>query len=149
MRRLKISFFINVIVYAANFKTGIKYREINADIMQNKKCKFIYFFMELKKVGYCYASINQLRLILDNYFNEYQNNHFYIFNVETNKGINYQLIINRKKINFDFNKKVYFSIFGYSAGALAKFQQHTNITALSIREYNDIKGGAPYQVFKK
>jgi outer membrane protein assembly factor BamE (lipoprotein component of BamABCDE complex) len=104
--------------------------------------------MELKKVGYCYASMNDLILKLDNYFNEYQNNHFYIFNVETNKGINYQLIIKRNKINFDFNKKVYFSIFGYSAAALAKFQQHTNITPLSIREYNDIKGGAPYQIFK-
>ena len=46
--------------------------------------------MELKKVGYCYASINQLKLTLDNYFNEHQDNHFYIFNVETNKGINYQ-----------------------------------------------------------
>ena len=103
--------------------------------------------MELKKVGYCYASMNDLILKLDNYFNEYQDNYFYIFNVNTNKGINYQLIINRKKINFDFNKKVYFSIFGYSAGALAKFQQHTNITALSIREYNDIKGGAPYVVY--
>tara|TARA_R100001460_G_scaffold8008_1_gene20119 strand:+ start:409 stop:729 length:321 start_codon:yes stop_codon:yes gene_type:complete len=104
--------------------------------------------MELKKVGYCYASMNDLILKLDNYFNEYQNNHFYIFNVETNKGINYQLIIKRNKINFDFNKKVYFSIFGYSAAALAKFQQHTNITPLSIREYNEIKGGSPYQVFK-
>ena len=102
--------------------------------------------MELKKVGYCYASLNQLKKILNNYFNSYQDNYF--FNVETNKGINYQLIINRKKINFDFDKQVYFSIFGYSAGALAKFQQHTNITALSIREYNAIKGGAPYQVFK-
>ena len=49
MRRLKISFFINVIVYAANFKTGIKYREINADIMQNKKCKIIYYFYGIKK----------------------------------------------------------------------------------------------------
>ena len=104
--------------------------------------------MELKKVGYCYASMNDLILKLDNYFNEYQNNHFYIFNVETNKGINFQVVVKRDKINFDFNKQVYFSIFGYSAGALAKFQQHTNITALSIREYNDIKGGAPYQVFK-
>jgi len=104
--------------------------------------------MELKHVGYCYASLNDLILKLDNYFNEYQNNHFYIFNVETNKGINFKIIVNRKKINFDFNKKVYFSIFGYSAGALAKFQQHTNLTPLSIREYNDIKGGAPYQVFK-
>ena len=103
--------------------------------------------MELKKVGYCYASINQLRLILDNYFDEYQNNHFYIFNVETNKGINYQIVVKRNKINCDFDKQVYFSIFGYSAGALAKFQQHTNIMPLSIREYNEIKGGAPYQVF--
>ena len=104
--------------------------------------------MELKKVGYCYASMNHLILKLDNYFNEYKDNHFYIFNVETNKGVNYQLIVNRKKINFDFGKKVYFSIFGYNAAALAKFEQHTNITALSIREYNEIKGGAPYQVFK-
>ena len=105
--------------------------------------------MELKKVGYCYASMNDLILKLDNYFNEYENNYFYIFNVETNKGINYQIVVKRNKINFDFNKEVYFSIFGYSAGALAKFQQHTNILPLSIREYNDIKGGAPYQVFKK
>ena len=104
--------------------------------------------MELKKVGYFYGSMNDLILKLDNYFNEYQDNHFYIFNVETNKTINFKIIVNRKKINFDFNKKVYFSIFGYSAGALAKFQQHTNITALSIREYNDIKGGSPYQLFK-
>ena len=105
--------------------------------------------MELKKVGYCYASINQLKLTLDNYFNEYQDNYFYIFNVKTNKGVNFQVVVKRDKINFDFNKEVYFSIFGYSAGALAKFQQHPIITPLSIREYNDIKGGAPYQVFKK
>ena len=104
--------------------------------------------MELKKVGYVYASMNDLILKLDNYFNEYQDNNFYIFKVETNKGINFKIIVNRKKINFDFNKQVYFSIFGYSAGALAKFQQHTNLMPLSIREYNDIKGGAPYQVFK-
>ena len=104
--------------------------------------------MELKKVGYCYASINQLKFTLDNYFNEYQDNYFYIFNVETNLGINFQVVVKRDKINFDFNKEVYFSIFGYSAGALAKFEQHTNITALSIREYDAIKGGAPYQVFK-
>ena len=104
--------------------------------------------MELKKVGYCYASVNQLKLTLDNYFNEYQDNYFYIFNVKTNKGVNFQVVVKRDKINFDFNKKVYFSIFGYSAGALAKFEHHTNITALSIREYNAIKGGAPYQVFK-
>ena len=104
--------------------------------------------MELKKVGYCYASINQLKKTLDNYFNEYQDNHFYIFEVHTNLRINFKLIVNRKKINFDFNKKVYFSIFGINAAALAKFEQHTNLTALSIREYKNIKGGSPYQVFK-
>jgi hypothetical protein len=108
--------------------------------------------MELKKVGYCYASINQLKLTLENYFNGFKsgknNKYFYIFNVETNKGINFQVVVRKIYIKLDFNKKVYFSIFGYSAGALAKFQQHTNITPLSIREYNDIKGGAPYQIFK-
>ena len=104
--------------------------------------------MELKKVGYFYGSMNDLILKLDNYFNEYQDNHFYIFNVETNKGINFKIIVNRKKINFDFNKKVYFSIFGYNAAALKKFEIHTNLIALSVREYNDIKGGSPYQVYK-
>ena len=104
--------------------------------------------MELKKVGYCYASINQLKSKLENYFNGYKNKYFFIFNVQTNKGINYKLVVRRIYIKFDFNKKVYFSIFGYSAGALAKFEQHTNIKALSIREYDAIKGGAPYQVFK-
>ena len=104
--------------------------------------------MQLKKVGYCYASINQLKITLDNYFNEYQDNKFYIFEVYTNLRVNFKLIVNRNKINFDFNKQVYFSIFGINAGALAKFEQHTNIKALSIREYNDIKGGAPYQLFK-
>ena len=112
--------------------------------------------MELKKVGYCYASFNQLHNKLKNYYEleNIENETFYTFKVETNKGINFKLSINTKKIkldfydNEDFNKEVYFSIFGYSAGALAKFQQHTNITALSIREYNVIKGGAPYQVFK-
>ena len=103
---------------------------------------------EIKKVGYCYASLNQLKLKLDNYFNEYENNYFYIFRVKTNLGLNFELVVNRNKINFDFNKKVYFSIFGYNAAALAKFEQHTNIKALSIREYKELKGGAPYQVFK-
>jgi len=102
--------------------------------------------MELKKVGYCYASLNQLKKILNNYFNSYRDNYF--FNVETNKGINFQLKYINKEYIFNCNKEIYWSIFGYNAGALAKFQQHTNITALSIREYNDIKGGAPYQVFK-
>ena len=104
--------------------------------------------MELKKVGYFYGSMNDLILQLDNYFDEYQDNHFYIFNVETNKTINFKIIVNRKKINFDFNKKVYFSIFGFNAAALKKFELHTNLTAFSVREYNDIKGGSPYQLFK-
>ncbi len=104
--------------------------------------------MELKKVGYCYASMNTLKLKLNNCFKEYENNHFYIFKVETNKGVNFHLYVQRKKVNFDFNKDVYFSIWGYNAAALKKFELHTNLTALSIREYNDIKGGAPYQVFK-
>ena len=103
---------------------------------------------EIKKVGYCYASLNQLKLKLDNYFNEYENNYFYIFRVKTNLGLNFEIVVKRNKINFDFNKKVYFSIFGYNAAALAKFEQHTNIKALSIREYKELKGGAPYQVFK-
>ena len=102
--------------------------------------------MELKKVGYCYASLNQLKKILNNYFNSYQDNYF--FNVETNKGINFKLIYKNKKFIFDCNKENYWSIFGINAAALKKFEFHTNLTALSIREYNDIKGGAPYQLFK-
>ena len=102
--------------------------------------------MELKKVGYCYASLNKIKSILKDY--NFSNSIIYSFNVVTNKGINFKLIAGRNKIKNDFNKQVYWSIFGYSAGALAKFEQHTNITALSIREYNAIKGGAPYQVFK-
>ena len=113
--------------------------------------------MELKKVGYCYASFNQLHNKLKNYYEleNIENETFYTFKVETNKGINFKLSISSKKIKLDsmdnlkdFNKEVYFSIFGYSAGALAKFEQHTNIRALSIREYSEIKGGAPYQLFK-
>ncbi len=103
---------------------------------------------EIKKVGYCYASLNQLKLKLDNYFNEYENNYFYIFRVKTNFGLNFEIVVKRDKINFNFDKKVYFSIFGYNAAALAKFEQHTNIKALSIREYKELKGGSPYQVFK-
>ena len=102
--------------------------------------------MELKKVGYCYASLNKIKSILKDY--NYSNTIIYSFNVVTNKGINFKLVAGRNKIKNDFNKEVYFSIYGYSAGALAKFEQHTKLTALSVREYNDIKGGAPYQVFK-
>ena len=102
--------------------------------------------MELKKVGYCYASLNKIKSILKDY--NYSNSVIYSFNVVTNKGINFKLTAGRNKIKNDFNKEIYFIIWGYSAGALAKFELHTNLTALSIREYNDIKGGAPYQLFK-
>ena len=53
--------------------------------------------MELKKVGYCYASMNDLILKLDNYFNEYENNYFYTFKVKTNLGLNYQIIVKRNR----------------------------------------------------
>ena len=113
--------------------------------------------MELKKVGYCYASFNKLHNKLKNYyeFENIKNESFYTFKVKTNKGINFKLSINTKKIKLDslndlsdFKKQTYFSIFGYNAAALTKFELHTNIMPLSIREYNDIKGGAPYQLFK-
>ena len=106
--------------------------------------------MELKKVGYCYASFNQLHNKLKNYYEleNIENETFYTFKVETNKGINFKLIYKNKKFIFDCNKENYWSIFGINAAALKKFEFHTNLTALSIREYNDIKGGAPYQVFK-
>ena len=112
--------------------------------------------MELKKVGYVYASFNQLSFKLRDYYflEKIKNNTFYGFKVETNKGINFIVKANEKKFkldfydNLDFCKEIYFEIFGYNAAALKKFELHTNLTALSIREYNDIKGGAPYQVFK-
>ena len=113
--------------------------------------------MKLKKVGYCYASFNQLHNILKNYYEleNIKNESFYTFKVETNKGINFKLSISAKKIKLDslndlsdFNKEVYFSIWGINAAALKKFELHTNLTAFSVREYNDIKGGSPYQLFK-
>ena len=126
---------------------------MTAKYVINEKLSII--FMELKKVGYVYASFNQLSFKLRDYYflEKIKNNTFYGFKVETNKGINFIVKANEKKFkldfydNLDFCKAIYYDIYGYSAGALAKFQQHTNITALSIREYNDIKGGAPYQVF--
>ena len=113
--------------------------------------------MEFQKVGYCYASFNQLHNKLKNYYEleNIENESFYTFKVVSNFGLNFKLSISTKKIKLDslndlsdFNKKVYFSIFGINAAALAKFEFHTNLTALSVREYNAIKGGAPYQLFK-
>lgn len=113
--------------------------------------------MELKKVGYCYASFIQLSNKLSDYYQleKIKNNTFYTFKVETNKGINFIIKANEKKFkldfykNLDFCKEIYFDIFGYNAAALAKFEFHTNLMPLSIREYNEIKGGSPYQTFKK
>ena len=106
--------------------------------------------MELQHVGYCYASYYELKEVLNNYKKEYglktEKNFIVKFEVNTDKGINFIAV----KCFTEFKKftSYYWSIFGYSAGALAKFEQHTKLTALSIREYNDIKGGAPYQLFK-
>ena len=106
--------------------------------------------MELKKVGYCYASYYELKEVLNNYKKEYglktDKNFIVKFEVNTNKGINFIAV----KCFIEFKKftQYYWPIFGYNAAALKKFELHTNLTALSVREFNDIKGGAPYQVFK-
>jgi len=109
--------------------------------------------MEFKKVGLVYTSWDVLtseKLNLQNYFDEkyIDNEKYYQFKVETNKGINFIVSILSRKIICRSSDKFYWDIFGYNAAALAKFQQHTNLTALSIREYDEIKGGSPYQVFK-
>ena len=109
--------------------------------------------MELKKVGVIYTSWDVLtnkKTNLQNYFDiKYIDNKKHsIFKVETNKGINFIVSILTQKLVCKTDIFYYWDIYGYSAGALAKFQQHTNLMPLSIREYNDIKGGAPYQVFK-
>jgi len=109
--------------------------------------------MELKKVGYCYASYSQLKEVLNNYKKEYGLKNFYKlieFEVKTNKGINFNIRKSFKEFKYpNRDTQYYWSIFGYNAAALAKFELHTNLTALSIREYKNIKGGSPYQVFKK
>ena len=109
--------------------------------------------MELKKVGVVYTSWDVLtnkKTNLQNYFDiKYIDNKKHsIFKVETNKGINFVVSILSQKLVCKTDIFYYWDILGYNAGALAKFQQHTNLMPLSIREYNDIKGGAPYQVFK-
>jgi len=108
--------------------------------------------MELKKVGYCYASYYELKEVLNNYKKEYGLKNFYKlieFQVKTNKGINFSIVKSFKKFKYPNRlTKYYWSIFGINAAALKKFELHTNMTALSIREYDAIKGGAPYQVFK-
>ena len=107
--------------------------------------------MKIKKVGVVYTSFNNLeKRNLINFFKleTSKKGIFYTFKVETNNGLNFIVKANTKKINLDLNKKIYFDIFGHTAAALAKFEFHTNLRALSIREYNDIKGGSPYQVFK-
>jgi len=104
---------------------------------------------ELKKVGFVYCTFEQLQNKLENYFCFYRDNkkgNIYKWTVETNLGINFLIVKSIK--NLDYCNLFYWPIFGYNAAALAKFEQHTNIKALSIREYKELKGGAPYQVFK-
>ena len=106
--------------------------------------------MELKQVGYCYASYYELKEVLNNYKKEYglktDKNFIVKFEVNTNKGINFIAV--KCFIEFKEFTQYYWPIFGYNAAALKKFELHTNLTAFSVREYNDIKGGAPYQLFK-
>tara|TARA_R100000773_G_scaffold36093_1_gene31079 strand:+ start:320 stop:646 length:327 start_codon:yes stop_codon:yes gene_type:complete len=105
---------------------------------------------ELKKVGYVYASYFQLKEVLNNYKKEYglkTNQNFIVkFEVETNLGINFICVKCFKE--FKKFKAFYWDIFGYNAAALEKFKIHTNLNYLSLREYESLKGGAPYQVFK-
>ena len=103
--------------------------------------------MYLQKVGVVYCTFEQLQKKLKGYlsfYNDSNKNTFLTWRVETNKGVNF--IIKKTIKKFD-NKYHYFDIYGINAAALKKFEFHTNITALSIREYNAIKGGAPYQIF--
>ena len=104
---------------------------------------------ELKKVGYVYCTFNQLQNKLKNYFSFYKDDlkgSIYKWKVETNLGINFLIVKSIK--NLDYCNLFYWPIFGYNAAALEKFRIHTKLYYLSLREYESIKGGSPYQVFK-
>ena len=104
---------------------------------------------ELKKVGFVYCSFQQLQDKLENYFSFYRDTkkgNIYKWNVETNLGINFLIVKSIK--NLDYCNLIYWPIFGYNAAALEKFRTHTKLYYLSLREYESIKGGSPYQVFK-
>ena len=104
---------------------------------------------ELKKVGFVYCSFQQLQDKLENYFSFYKDDlkgNIYKWNVETNIGINFLIVKSIK--NLDYCNLFYWPIFGYNSAALEKFKNHTNLNYLSLREYESLKGGAPYQLFK-
>ena len=104
---------------------------------------------ELKKVGFVYCSFQQLQDKLENYFSFYKDDlkgNIYKWNVETNIGINFLIVKSFK--NLDYCNLFYWPIFGYNSAALEKFKNHTNLNYLSLREYESLKGGAPYQLFK-
>ena len=104
---------------------------------------------ELKKVGYVYCTFEQLQNKLKNYFSFYRDTkkgNIYKWNIETNLGINFLIVKSIK--NLDYCDLVYWPIFGYNAAALEKFKIHTNLNYLSLREYESLKGGSPYQIFK-
>ena len=89
--------------------------------MHNKKEKiYLFFIMELQKVGYCYASYFELKEVLNNYKKEYglktEKNFIVKFEVNTNKGINFIAV----KCFKEFKKftQYYWDIFGYNAAAL-------------------------------
>ena len=104
---------------------------------------------ELTKVGYVYCTFEQLQNKLENYFSFYKDTkkgNIYKWNVETNFGINFLIVKSIK--NLDYCNLIYWPIFGYNAAALEKFRIHTKLYYLSLREYKELKGGSPYQVFK-
>ena len=104
---------------------------------------------ELQKVGYVYCTFNQLQNKLENYFSFYKDDikgSIYKWEVKTNLGINFLIVKSIK--NLDYCNLIYWPIFGYNAAALEKFRLHTKLYYLSLREYESIKGGSPYQVFK-
>tara|TARA_B100001287_G_C22560632_1_gene471279 strand:+ start:36 stop:407 length:372 start_codon:yes stop_codon:yes gene_type:complete len=104
---------------------------------------------ELQKVGYVYCTFNQLQNKLENYFSFYKDDikgSIYKWEVKTNLGINFLIVKSIK--NLDYCNLIYWPIFGYNAAALEKFRTHTKLYYLSLREYESIKGGSPYQVFK-
>ena len=76
--------------------------------------------MKVKKVGVVYTAFNKLEnRNLINFFKleTTKQGIFYTFKVETNNGLNFIVKANTKKINLDFNKKIYFDIFGHTAAA--------------------------------
>tara|TARA_R100000654_G_scaffold66767_1_gene95126 strand:- start:1144 stop:1515 length:372 start_codon:yes stop_codon:yes gene_type:complete len=104
---------------------------------------------ELKKVGYVYCTFNQLQTKLIGHLMWHKNKKkeiIYNWTIETNLGINF--VIEKTIKNSDYCDLIYWPIFGYNAAALEKFKNHTNLNYLSLREYESLKGGAPYQVFK-